>query len=114
MPNIGFLSCNANVDLHRILDGIDRSKSRVACLSIQYPDPHWKKAHQKRRVVQPVLVEAISQRIDLDCTVFLQSDVQEVSAKIKATFLGVAPQSPHLYSPGAMTNGGINSLCRFP
>lgn len=85
LPNIGFLSCNANVDLARILDGINE-KSRVARVSIQYPDPHWKARLQKRRVVQPELIAAIAARTDQNCDVFLQSDVMEVAQEMRERF----------------------------
>jgi len=85
LPNVGFLACNANVDMARILDGVNE-KSRVARVSIQYPDPHWKARHQKRRVVQPELIAAIAARTDEDCDVFLQSDVFEVAQEMRERF----------------------------
>lgn len=85
LSNVGFLSCNANVDLARILDGIN-DKSAVVRVSIQYPDPHWKVRHQKRRVVQPELITAIAARTDAKCDVFLQSDVLEVATEMRERF----------------------------
>ena len=46
--------------------------------NLQFPDPHFKKKHKKRRVVQPQLIEAIDRRLAPDGLVFLQSDVMEV------------------------------------
>jgi tRNA (guanine-N7-)-methyltransferase len=85
LGNVGFLSCNANVDLYRVLDGINKA-SRVSRLSIQFPDPHFKARHQKRRVVQPQLIEAIASRTDSDCEVFLQSDIHEVALEMRERF----------------------------
>lgn len=29
------------------------------CFVVQFPDPHWKAKHKKRRIVQPALVQTI-------------------------------------------------------
>ena len=34
--------------------------AQVACVSVQFPDPHFKKRHHKRRIVQPQLVDAVA------------------------------------------------------
>ena len=85
LGNIGFLSCNANVDLGRVLEGVCEN-SRVERLSIQYPDPHWKARHNKRRVVQPELIQAIADHTGVGSEVFLQSDVLEVAAEMRDRF----------------------------
>ena len=51
---------------------------QTAC-ALQFPDPHFKKKHKKRRVVQPQLIQAIDRRLAPGGLVFLQSDVMEVS-----------------------------------
>ena len=86
LPNVGFLSCNANIDLGRVIDGVNAAGSRVGRLSIQYPDPHWKARHQKRRVVQPALIAAVAAKTDEGCDVFLQSDVFEVALEMRERF----------------------------
>ena len=35
----------------------------VAALSAQFPDPHFKKRHKKRRMVQPSVVEVARERL---------------------------------------------------
>lgn len=84
---LSFLGCNANVDLDRLLtlyqesaaassnnneDNNEDSNSRLAFVSIQYPDPHFKKAHSKRRVVTPELVTTLAKFMKEDDVVFLQ------------------------------------------
>jgi tRNA (guanine-N7-)-methyltransferase len=86
LPNVGFVSCNANVDLDRILQGIKNASSQLARVSIQFPDPHFKARHQKRRVVQPALVQAIVDNTDSDCDVFIQSDILDVAMDMRLQF----------------------------
>jgi tRNA G46 methylase TrmB len=35
----------------------------VAAMSAQFPDPHFKKRHKKRRMVQPSVVQVARQRL---------------------------------------------------
>ena len=48
-------------------------------VTIQFPDPHFKNRHHKRRVVQSALVRAVAEGLPTGARVFLQSDVLEVS-----------------------------------
>ena len=50
----------------------------VAGVSIQFPDPWFKRRHRKRRVLQPALLLAIADALQPGRTLFLQSDVKEV------------------------------------
>jgi len=80
LDNVHFLFCNANVTLADILQTYPADKLQRA--SIQFPDPWFKKRHQKRRVVQPALVETLAQHLPVGGEVFLQSDVCEVQAEM--------------------------------
>ncbi|MFM6424789.1 tRNA (guanine(46)-N(7))-methyltransferase TrmB, partial [Planktothrix sp.] len=51
-------------------------------VSIQFPDPWFKKRHQKRRVVQPELVNYLAHYLGEGGEVFLQSDVEEVAIEM--------------------------------
>ena len=53
---------------------------------IQFPDPHFKMKHRKRRVVQPALVESIAALTEPGCEVFLQSDIFGVVAEMRDIF----------------------------
>jgi tRNA (guanine-N7-)-methyltransferase len=81
LPNVGFLSCNANVDLARIIRSICVSR-----ISIQFPDPHWKAHHKKRRVVQPKLIQSIVELTGPNCDIFIQSDVEDVAIDMRERF----------------------------
>lgn len=88
LENIHFLSCNANVDLNYILNTIthkDSNSTNIACSSssiemvlLQFPDPHFKTKHKKRRVVNEELIVTIARHIDKDAVVFMQSDILDL------------------------------------
>ena len=73
--NLHFVFCNANNSLKPLLENCP---SKLQCVSIQFPDPWFKKRHQKRRVVQSALVDAIADLMVADGNVWLQSDIEEV------------------------------------
>ena len=51
-------------------------------ISIQFPDPWFKKRHQKRRVVQPELVAELAEYLVPGGVVFLQSDIEAVEREM--------------------------------
>lgn len=73
--NLHFIFCNANNSLRPVLADCP---APLACVSIQFPDPWFKKRHQKRRVVQPELVEVLADLMLAGGVVWLQSDIEEV------------------------------------
>jgi tRNA (guanine-N7-)-methyltransferase len=83
--HLGFVGCNANVDLERLLTLYD-AQDRLQMTTIQYPDPHFKAQHAKRRVVTPELVSALAKFMPTDATVFLQSDIQSLLDEMRLEF----------------------------
>lgn len=86
--SLDFIGCNANVDLDRILGKYTRGGEggEITMVSIQYPDPHFKKSHQKRRVVTPELVEILAKHLPPKTgTVFIQSDIKDVLDSMRET-----------------------------
>ena len=83
--HLGFVGCNANVDLERLLT-LYGAQDRLQMTTIQYPDPHFKAQHAKRRVVTTELVTALAKFMPTDATVFLQSDVQSVLDEMRLEF----------------------------
>lgn len=77
LQNTHFVCTNANVDACRILDDIN-AVSRVQLITIQFPDPHFKSSHHKRRVVNQKFVENITSKLSVGAGIFIQSDVDEV------------------------------------
>jgi tRNA (guanine-N7-)-methyltransferase len=85
LKNLHFIFCNANHALKSLLVQLpdDRMLQRV---SIQFPDPWFKKRHQKRRVVQPQLVQDLAQFMPAGGWVWLQSDVESVALDMVERF----------------------------
>ena len=86
-----FIGCNANVDLERILGEYSSGSNndtagKLETVSIQFPDPHFKSAHKKRRVVNPELIVTLAKYMDSNTEVFLQSDIQEVLDDMRECF----------------------------
>jgi tRNA (guanine-N7-)-methyltransferase len=84
---LDFVGCNVNVDLERLLTLLDdKSRGDVEMVTIQFPDPHFKARHAKRRVVTPELVTTLARFMPTGATVFLQSDVQTVLDEMRLQF----------------------------
>eukprot|EP01037_Dinobryon_pediforme_P040094 gene40094-49057_t len=80
LKNIHFLAVNANVDLDDILSSLrDREQPiEIRAVTVQFPDPHFKSRHKKRRVVNPDLVDSLAKHLREGTEVFVQSDIEEV------------------------------------
>ena len=75
--NLHFVFCNANTSLESLLADWPEG-CPLQRVSIQFPDPWFKKRHQKRRVVQPELVAQLAALMPSGAWVWLQSDIEEV------------------------------------
>lgn len=85
--NLHFVFANANCSLAPLLASWGKPLQRV---SIQFPDPWFKKRHQKRRVVQPQLVAELAQHMPAGGWVWLQSDVEDVATGMVEQFAASA------------------------
>lgn len=74
--NVRILFCNANISLESWMAALP--EDRLQRVSIQFPDPWFKRRHRKRRVLQPALLLAIASALKPDRELFLQSDVPNV------------------------------------
>lgn len=83
--SLGFVGCNANVDLERLLTLAD-AKDKLQIAAIQFPDPHFKARHAKRRVVRPELVTTLAKFMPSGAKIFLQSDIQSVLDDMRLQF----------------------------
>ena len=77
LRNLHYLFCNINVSLSHLLE-LDSLESAT----IQFPDPWFKKRHQKRRVAQPELIQTLSTQIRAGGFLFVQSDVLEIAEQL--------------------------------
>lgn len=83
LKNIHFLFANATVSFKNI---ISTYPGPFVLVSILCPDPHFKKKHQKRRVVQKPLVDSILDSLVPGGKVFIQSDVLDVAVDMRNLF----------------------------
>ncbi len=84
LDNLHFLFCNANNMLRPLLESLPAGV--VQCVSIQFPDPWFKKKHHKRRVVQPPLVQDLADYMPPGAMLFIQSDILDVATEMRARF----------------------------
>ncbi len=76
LGNLHYLFCNANVSLQAWMAALPAGQ--LDLVSIQFPDPWFKKKHHKRRVLQPELLLAIAAALAPGKHLFMQSDVLAV------------------------------------
>lgn len=76
LQHLHYLFCNANVSLEGWLAALP--EGLLERVSIQFPDPWFKKKHHKRRVLQPALLLAIAGALAEGRELFMQSDVLAV------------------------------------
>ncbi|MBW4524375.1 MAG: tRNA (guanosine(46)-N7)-methyltransferase TrmB [Phormidium tanganyikae FI6-MK23] len=84
LKNLHYIFCNVSNSLHPILASL--KPGTLARVSIQFPDPWFKRKHQKRRVVQPEVVATLAEFMNPGAIVFLQSDILDVAKKMVDRF----------------------------
>ena len=80
LSNLHYIFCNASNSLEPLLRSLP--PGTLQRVSIQFPDPWFKKRHQKRRVVQPSMVNTLANYMPAGGVVFLQSDVEAVAVEM--------------------------------
>lgn len=70
----------------------------LSTVFIHFPDPWWKKRHQKRRVVTPALLEELARVIHPGGELFLQTDVGDRADDFERLVAGVPGFEP--WHPG--------------
>ena len=73
LENLKFLFCNVNVSLEEWL--LDLDDDQLKRVSIQFPDPWFKRKHFKRRVLKKSLIDSIARHMSKDGELFIQSDI---------------------------------------
>lgn len=90
------LAEDARVALPRL--GPDGSVKRVFS---HFPDPWWKKRHQKRIMLAPALVSEVARLLEPGGEFFVQTDVEERAAQVEAILLADPRFRPHGDAPGS-------------
>jgi len=73
LNNLKFLFCNVNVSLDEWLSDLDYGQLKR--VSIQFPDPWFKRKHFKRRVLNTNILNSIAKAMSKDGEIFIQSDI---------------------------------------
>jgi len=84
LSNLHFLFCNVNNSLPPLLNSFP--VGTLQRVTIQFPDPWFKKRQAKRRVVQPELVDTLATYLTVGGVVFLQSDIEAVAVEMRDRF----------------------------
>lgn len=84
LSNLHYLFCNVNNSLEALLDSL--SAGTLQRVTIQFPDPWFKKRQAKRRVVQPELVDTLATYLASGGVVFIQSDIEAVAVEMRDRF----------------------------
>ncbi|KAG2300281.1 hypothetical protein Bca52824_036753 [Brassica carinata] len=80
LSNAHFIFANAMVSFDQLISSYP---GPLEFVSILCPDPHFKKRHHKRRVVQKPLVDSILQNLKPGGKIFVQSDVLDVAQDMR-------------------------------
>ena len=83
LTNLHYLFGNINSSAKVLLESLPQN---IKTISVQFPDPWFKKKHYKRRVVQPELVTILVDYLAEEGEVFLQSDIKEVAVEMRDRF----------------------------
>ena len=95
LTNLHYLFGNINSSAAALLQSLP--KDRLQTISVQFPDPWFKKRHNKRRVVQPELVLTLVDYLADGGEIWLQSDIEEVAQQMRDRF-GVNTQLQQQHS----------------
>jgi tRNA (guanine-N7-)-methyltransferase len=86
LTNLHYAFCNAMFWLDKLLS--DVPPGRLQMVTIQFPDPWFKKKHAKRRMVNDEMVETIIRHLAPGGRVFVQTDIEFLAEAMFALFAG--------------------------
>jgi tRNA (guanine-N7-)-methyltransferase len=84
LTNLHYEFVNAMLALNRLLEKIPDGVLQT--VTIQFPDPWYKKKHAKRRMVNTELVETVAQHLSIEGKVFVQTDVEFLAEEMFTLF----------------------------
>ena len=84
LTNLHYEFCNAMVALDKLLEKIPEGVLQT--VTIQFPDPWFKKKHAKRRMVNPELVETVVRHLAAGGKIFVQTDIEFLAEEIFELF----------------------------
>ena len=84
LDNVHYVFCNAMIWLDRLLAELPKGVLQV--VTIQFPDPWFKKKHAKRRMVNVEMIDSIAQHLAPNGRVFVQTDIEFLAEEIFGLF----------------------------
>lgn len=84
LRNLHYLFCNVSTSARSLFSSL--KPGALQRVTIQFPDPWFKRKHQKRRVVQPEMIDELANYLVPGGMVFLQSDVLPVAQEMVKRF----------------------------
>ena len=84
LTNLHYEFNNATHSLDKLLEKLPAGVLQI--VTIQFPDPWYKKKHAKRRMVDGNLVETIAKYLNISGTVFIQTDVDFLAEEMFLLF----------------------------
>ncbi len=84
LTNVHYAFCNAMLWLDRLIG--DVPPGILQAVTIQFPDPWFKKKHAKRRMVNDAMVDTIAQRLSPGGRVFVQTDIESLAEEMFELF----------------------------
>src|SRR5215213_4848862 len=80
LKNLHYEFCNAMMALECLLEKIPEGVLQT--VTIQFPDPWFKKKHAKRRMVNPELVETVVRHLATGGKIFVQTDIEFLAGEM--------------------------------
>jgi tRNA (guanine-N7-)-methyltransferase len=84
LTNLHYRFCNAMLVLDKLLEKIPGGVLKA--VTIQFPDPWFKKKHAKRRMVNRELVNTVTQKLAKGGRIFVQTDIEFLAEEMFALF----------------------------
>jgi tRNA (guanine-N7-)-methyltransferase len=84
LSNLHYEFCNAMIALDKLLEKIP--EGILQTVSIQFPDPWFKKKHAKRRMVNRELVETVVAHLAENGRIFVQTDIEFLAGEMFELF----------------------------
>jgi len=84
LTNLHYEFCNAMLWLGRLI--VDIPDGVLQAVTIQFPDPWFKKKHAKRRMVNAELVATVVDKIAIGGRVFVQTDIEFLAEEMFVLF----------------------------
>ncbi len=88
--NLHYEFCNAMIALGKLIEQFPENILRA--VTIQFPDPWFKKKHAKRRMVNAELVETVVRHLAKNGRIFVQTDIEFLAGEM----FGLLSKNRHL------------------